>query len=110
LKKEVKQYIAEFISPSAIFMEPKEIPCDSPKGTHAIVDLFCLARCKVIHQAINYSTFSLIASLIGNVPLKNYFMDGPTLMHGWLPEKTHLTDACFDPWHKFILRPFFHND
>ena len=39
---------------------------------NAILDLFCLSKCKKIYQDVKYSTFSTIASLIGNNELINY--------------------------------------
>lgn len=37
-----------------------------------IFEWFCMSRCKMILQGIKYSTFSMSASLINNVPLKNF--------------------------------------
>jgi hypothetical protein len=38
----------------------------------SVLDLFCLSKCKQIIQGVKYSTFSMIASLIGNVRLVNF--------------------------------------
>lgn len=38
----------------------------------AISDLFCLSKCKLIIQGIKYSSFSMIASLIGNKKIINF--------------------------------------
>jgi len=39
---------------------------------NSVLDFFCLSKCKEIFQGSNYSTFSVIASLIGNQKLRNY--------------------------------------
>jgi hypothetical protein len=39
---------------------------------NAILDLFCLSKCKKIFQDVKYSSFSLIASIIGNNEIINY--------------------------------------
>jgi hypothetical protein len=39
----------------------------------AIVDLFAMSRAELIIQCTKYSTFSITASLIGGIPLINYF-------------------------------------
>ena len=39
---------------------------------NAILDLFCLSKCKKIFQDVKYSTFSIIASIIGNNQIINY--------------------------------------
>jgi hypothetical protein len=40
---------------------------------NGILDMFCLSKCKEILQGVKYSTFSIIASLIGENKLRNYF-------------------------------------
>jgi hypothetical protein len=42
-------------------------------GAAGLLDLFALARCALIVQMTKYSTFSMAASLIGDVPLVNFF-------------------------------------
>ncbi len=39
---------------------------------NSVLDMFCLSKCKEILQGVKYSTFSTIASLIGNRKLRNY--------------------------------------
>jgi hypothetical protein len=34
--------------------------------------MFCLSKCKEILQGVKYSTFSILASLLGNNKLRNY--------------------------------------
>lgn len=38
----------------------------------SVLDMFCLSRCKEILQGVKYSTFSIVASLVGNNKLRNY--------------------------------------
>jgi hypothetical protein len=38
----------------------------------SILDLFCLSKCKNILQGVKYSSFSIVASMIGNNNLTNY--------------------------------------
>ena len=38
----------------------------------SVLDLFCLSKCKEILQGVKYSTFSIIASILGNHTLRNY--------------------------------------
>lgn len=52
----------------------------------AVVDMFSLSKCKCILQGIKYSTFSMIASIIGNVSLHNFAVhDNRSLIHIWKP-------------------------
>lgn len=46
---------------------------DLKQDEHAILDFFCLSRCKLIVQCTKYSTFSIAASLINRVPLLNFY-------------------------------------
>ena len=41
-------------------------------GFESIADMFCLAKCKMIFQGVKYSTFSMVASIIGTGKLQNY--------------------------------------
>ena len=45
---------------------------DTYDNYNAILDLFCLSKCKKIFQDVKYSTFSIVASIIGNNELINY--------------------------------------
>lgn len=38
----------------------------------SVLDMFCLSKCKTILQGVKYSTFSILASLLGNGKLINY--------------------------------------
>ena len=59
------------------------------KGLPAVVDFFSLSRCRMILQGIGYSTFSLAASVVGGVPLHNYWQrarwDEKCFLRWWAP-------------------------
>ncbi len=55
-----------------------------------VVEWYALTRCKMIFQAINYSTFSMCASMFANIPLYN-FTDSAICDKNWL---THLWKPC----------------
>ena len=55
-----------------------------------VVEWYALTRCKLIMQAINYSTFSMTASMWANIPLHN-FTDKAICDKNWL---THLWKPC----------------
>ena len=38
----------------------------------SVLDMFCLSKCKEILQGVKYSTFSILASLLGNNKIRNY--------------------------------------
>lgn len=38
----------------------------------SVLDMFCLSKCKEILQGVKYSTFSILASLLGHCKLRNY--------------------------------------
>jgi hypothetical protein len=74
------------VNPIASFININYPPDDDiSKSTIVAIDLFTMSRCKEIHQCTSYSTFSLLASLIGNAKLVNYSLNSPTLMHSWMP-------------------------
>jgi hypothetical protein len=56
-------------------------------GFNAILDLFCLSRCKKIYQSVKYSSFSISAALIGNKSLVNYSSylesNNTCIIHAW---------------------------
>lgn len=56
-------------------------------GIRAVRDMFCLSQCDIIIQTVGYSTFSLIASLIGGKTLQNYWVGkGKTLQYMWIKQ------------------------
>lgn len=67
-----------------------EVNYDNPNNYsnyNSVLDMFCLSKCKEILQGIKYSTFSTLASLIGNRKLRNYSQHIPNyeicLVHSW---------------------------
>jgi hypothetical protein len=54
---------------------------------NSVLDMFCLSKCKEILQGVKYSTFSIVASLLGNNKLRNYSKYtnsyGVCLIHSW---------------------------
>ena len=49
-----------------------------------VADLFNLARCTQVLQVTKYSTFSMVASLIGNVPLVNFYGPEGNQLRDWM--------------------------
>jgi hypothetical protein len=45
---------------------------DNYDNYSSVLDMFCLSKCKEILQGVKYSTFSIVASLLGNNKLRNY--------------------------------------
>ena len=39
---------------------------------NSVLDMFCLSKCKEILQGIHYSSFSTVASILGNCKIRNY--------------------------------------
>jgi len=39
---------------------------------NSVLDMFCLSKCKTILQGVKYSTFSILASILGNNKIRNY--------------------------------------
>ena len=54
---------------------------------NSVLDMFCLSKCKTILQGVKYSTFSILASILGNNKIRNYsnFTNSHDicLMHAW---------------------------
>jgi len=54
---------------------------------NSVLDMFCLSKCKEILQGVKYSTFSILASLLGNHKIRNYskYTDSYNicLIHSW---------------------------
>jgi hypothetical protein len=53
----------------------------------SVLDMFCLSKCKEILQGVKYSTFSILASILGNCKLRNYsnYLDSNNLclIYSW---------------------------
>ena len=60
---------------------------DNYNNYSSVLDMFCLSKCKEILQGVKYSTFSILASLLGNNKLRNYskYIDSydVCLIHSW---------------------------
>jgi len=41
-------------------------------NNNSVLDMFCLSKCKEILQGVKYSTFSILASILGNKKIRNY--------------------------------------
>jgi hypothetical protein len=54
---------------------------------NSVLDMFCLSKCKEILQGVKYSSFSILASLLGSGKLRNYshYTDSykVCLIHSW---------------------------
>jgi predicted nucleic-acid-binding protein len=54
---------------------------------NSVLDMFCLSKCKIILQGVKYSTFSMLASILGNGKLINYskYLNNydSCLIHSW---------------------------
>ncbi|CAL8461166.1 g697 [Coccomyxa elongata] len=65
----------------------------SRAGFDAILDFFALSQCERILQGIGYSTFSMAASLVHDVPLTNFSRKRSTqpsyFLNWWLPLLRH---------------------
>jgi hypothetical protein len=53
-------------------LEPEYINDQDFTGLESVVDMFSLSRTKLIFQGVKYSTFSILASLLGTNKLVNY--------------------------------------
>jgi hypothetical protein len=60
---------------------------DNYSNYNSVLDMFCLSKCKEILQGVKYSTFSILASLLGNNKIRNYskYTDSYDicLIHSW---------------------------
>jgi len=60
---------------------------DNYSNYNSVLDMFCLSKCKEILQGVKYSSFSILASLLGNNKLRNYskYTDSYEicLIHSW---------------------------
>jgi hypothetical protein len=50
---------------------------------NSVLDMFCLSKCKEILQGVKYSTFSILASLLGTNKIRNYFDSPSCLINNW---------------------------
>lgn len=66
---------------------PKRLLTDI-SNVYDVVEWYALTRCKCIYQGINYSTYSMTASMFADIPLHNFT---ETCSKDWL---THLWKPC----------------
>jgi len=68
-------------------LEPDYINDDNFVGLESTVDMFALSRTKLIFQGVKYSTFSILAALLGSNKLVNYSnlceSHDTCLIHSW---------------------------
>ena len=66
----------------------------------SVLDMFCLSKCKEVLQGVKYSTFSILASLLGSGKLRNYSNHTSTydicLIHSWSSVIEINNKKCFD--------------
>jgi hypothetical protein len=67
-KKEIENKISQF----GIQIIQLNYINDTYSNYNSVLDMFCLSKCKEIIQGVKYSTFSILASLLGNGKLRNY--------------------------------------
>lgn len=71
-----------------LVMNEDALLCAHPykEGLYAVYEWFCMTRCKMILQGIKYSTYSMSAAMVNNIPLVNFCGYEPEhLMHAWAP-------------------------
>lgn len=79
------------VDPDVVILtsNPVETRYNNLSGIDAVIDFFCLARCKAILQGIGYSTYSMVASLVySKSPIYNYtrMVQSPRyLLNWWAP-------------------------
>ena len=52
-----------------------------PPGYEALVDFFALSRCPRIIQMTKYSTYSMAAAIVGDLPLVNLYRGESGVTH-----------------------------
>lgn len=57
------------LGPNIKLITPSHI---DDRNTRSVLHMFCLSRCKMILQGTKYSSFSMIASILGAQKLRNY--------------------------------------
>lgn len=109
--KEWKNSVTDIIkhkSSRVRFLEINYETSESYENYESVMDMFCLSRCKQIIQGVKYSTYSILAVLIGEKKLVNYsnLLDcrDYCIIHNWVPvlntniefdiEKTKATGSC----------------
>lgn len=74
-KKEITNIIIDISNKNNKQIKILDIDYDNKNNynnNNSVLDMFCLSKCKEILQGVKYSTFSILASLLGNNKLRNY--------------------------------------
>jgi hypothetical protein len=75
-----QEFIRKMSTKKAIFLQPAYT---GDKAYDSVLDFFCLSRCKEILQGVKYSTFSMMASMLGTKRLRNYWPDRNARAYIW---------------------------
>jgi len=85
---EIKGKICCFANKPLTFITPDYSNPNKYENFESVLDMFCLSHCKTIFQGVKYTTFSILASLLGNNRLMNYSYvnesDNECLIHSWV--------------------------
>jgi len=74
-KKEIYDIIIDFSIKNNKLIKILDIDYDNENNYYDynnVLDMFCLSKCKEILQGVQYSAFSILASLLGNNKIRNY--------------------------------------
>jgi hypothetical protein len=74
-KKEIHNIIINISKKNNKLIKILDIDYDNENNYsnyNSVLDMFCLSKCKEILQGVKYSTFSILASLLGNNKIRNY--------------------------------------
>jgi hypothetical protein len=67
------------------------------RNTRSVLHMFCLSKCKMILQGVKYSSFSMIASILGAQKLRNYSPDlDICLLPSWNSVAEINGEKCYD--------------
>jgi hypothetical protein len=69
---------------------------------NSVLDMFCLSKCKDILQCTKYSTFSMVASLLGNGKLRNYSEDSLCYIWNCVIEINGTKTNDIEPYKKLV--------
>lgn len=89
-KKEIHDIIIDISNKNNKLIKILHIDYDNKNNYcnyNSVLDMFCLSKCKEILQGVKYSTFSIVASLLGNNKIRNYAKYSSSydvcLIHAW---------------------------
>ena len=91
----IKATVKGLTSKPIKFIEPDYTNKENYANFVSVLDMFCLSRCKRIYQGVRYTTFSLLAALLGNNKIINYSHlltnYNICLIHNWI-SVLHIND------------------